>query len=126
MRDQFERTAERADDDIGPASAPPKRPVITLDVSLYETYLEDSGMTDDQKRQFLEALWSIIVGFVDLGFGVHPVQQALESGSKGPAPESGGRDAARPAPAHQEEKDNEQTRSLREEIARGFAGKEDR
>lgn len=56
-----------------------KPPVLTLDISLYEKYLEGSDMTDDQKREFLEALWSIVIGFVDLGFGIHPVQQAMES-----------------------------------------------
>ena len=38
-------------------------------------------MTVAEKREFLEALWSIIVAFVDLGFGIHPVQQAMESRS---------------------------------------------
>jgi hypothetical protein len=28
----------------------------------------------EERRAFLETLWSIIVSFVDLGFGVHPLQ----------------------------------------------------
>jgi hypothetical protein len=52
------------------------RPVVTFDVSRYEHFLEDQGLSAEQKRAMLEALWSIIVSFVDLGFGVHPVQQA--------------------------------------------------
>lgn len=52
------------------------RPVVTFDVSRYEHFLEDQGLNAEQKRAMLEALWSIIVSFVDLGFGVHPVQQA--------------------------------------------------
>ncbi len=52
------------------------RPVITFDYSLYDHYLEDTELSDDQKREFLEALWSIICEFVALGFEVHPVQQA--------------------------------------------------
>ena len=54
-------------------SAPTSRPVLTLDVALYEHMLADSDLTEDQKREFLETLWSIIVGFVDLGFGIDPV-----------------------------------------------------
>jgi hypothetical protein len=49
---------------------------LTLDYALYERYLADSGLSDAEKREFLDALWSIIVSFVDLGFGVHPLQQA--------------------------------------------------
>lgn len=51
------------------------RPVLTIDYALYEKYLEDADLSDDQKQEFLDVLWSIIVGFVDLGFGVHPLQQ---------------------------------------------------
>jgi len=48
---------------------------LTINYELYEKYLEDSDLTETQKRQFLDALWSIIVSFADLGFGVHPLQQ---------------------------------------------------
>lgn len=59
------------------------RPVVTFDVSRYEHFLEDQGLSAEQKRAMLEALWSIIVSFVDLGFGVHPVQQACgQNGDK--------------------------------------------
>lgn len=52
------------------------RPVVTFDAARYEHFLEEMDLTDEQKHALLEALWSIIVGFVDLGFGVHPVQQS--------------------------------------------------
>lgn len=42
----------------------------------YQYMLDGSGMNDAQKQDVLEALWSMVVAFVDLGFGVHPVQQA--------------------------------------------------
>ena len=62
----------------GDHTAPPQtpRPVITFDAARYEHFLEEMGLSEDQKGAMLEALWSIIVGFVDLGFGVHPAQQA--------------------------------------------------
>lgn len=53
-------------------------PSLTIDWELYGEYLEDSDLSDDQKREFIETLWSIVIAFVDLGFGVHPVQQACE------------------------------------------------
>jgi hypothetical protein len=81
MKDDFERTADPARDVAAPPPAPATRPVLTLDVSLYETYLAEGGLDEEQKREFLEALWTIIVGFVDLGFGIHPVQQAVEARS---------------------------------------------
>jgi len=51
---------------------------LTIDYQLYEQYLADSELSDEQKREFLNTLWQIVVGFVDLGFGVHPLQQACE------------------------------------------------
>lgn len=50
--------------------------VITVDYERYAHFLEDSDLTEEQKREFLQTLWNIIVNFVDLGFGVHPLQQA--------------------------------------------------
>lgn len=51
---------------------------LTIDYALYEDYLENSDLSEREKQEFLDALWSIIVNFVDLGFGVHPLQQACE------------------------------------------------
>ena len=62
------------------ANGPPRqRPVITVDYERYAHFLEDADLTEEQKQQFLESLWRIIVSFVDLGFGVHPVQQAQQA-----------------------------------------------
>lgn len=49
---------------------------LSFDYEEYAPYLEDSDLTEEQKREFLETLWNIMVSFVDLGFGIHPVQQA--------------------------------------------------
>ena len=54
-------------------------PTFTLDVEKYEHYLEESNLTDKQKEEFLQTLWIIICEFVSLGFGVHPLQQAMEA-----------------------------------------------
>lgn len=52
------------------------KPRLEIDIQKYQAYLDGSGLTPTQKEDFLRALWSIMVAFVDLGFGVHPVQQA--------------------------------------------------
>ena len=54
-------------------------PTFTLDVEKYERYLEESDLTDEQKKEFLQTLWNIICEFVLLGFDVHPLQQAMEA-----------------------------------------------
>ena len=49
---------------------------LTLDIDLYLSLLDDEDIPDDQKREFIETLWSIMVSFVDLGFQIHPVLQS--------------------------------------------------
>ena len=50
-------------------------PTLTLDARKYEHFLEHSDMTEEQKQEYLQMLWSVICEFVSLGFGVHPLQQ---------------------------------------------------
>lgn len=47
-----------------------------IDLDHYQRYLDDPNLTADQKTEIITALWSIISAFVELGFGVHPAQQA--------------------------------------------------
>ncbi|KIC27816.1 hypothetical protein [Leisingera sp. ANG-M6] len=47
---------------------------LEVDVERYQDYLDGSGISDEQKADFLKALWTVIVAFVDIGYGVHPVQ----------------------------------------------------
>lgn len=54
-------------------------PTIGVDYELYAHYLEHSDASEEDKRALVETLWSIIMTFVDLGFGVHPVQQAQQA-----------------------------------------------
>lgn len=52
------------------------KPVLTVDYELYAHFLEDSDASEEEKREFVQTLWNIVVEFVSLGFGVHPLQQA--------------------------------------------------
>ncbi len=53
------------------------KPSLGIDTAKYQAYLDDPALTDDQKEEIVQALWGIIVAFVDLGFGVHPLQEVL-------------------------------------------------
>lgn len=48
---------------------------IEIDWDFYIAMLEGSEMADADKRAFVECLFSIVLGFVDLGFRLHPLQQ---------------------------------------------------
>jgi hypothetical protein len=52
----------------------PTLPTLTLDVALYQHYLDDSDLSDAQKQELLETLWTLICEFVFLGFGVSSTQ----------------------------------------------------
>ena len=56
-------------------SVPDERPSLSVDWELYAAMLEESDMPIEQQKELIETLWSIVVGFVDLGFDLHPVQQ---------------------------------------------------
>ena len=58
------------------------KPTLSIDVELYQHYLDDSGLSDAEKRELLETLWGIVCEFVMMGFNVHPVQQAQQSCAK--------------------------------------------
>lgn len=49
--------------------------IMTVDVERYQQYLDGTDMSDAEKAEFLQALWQIIVSFVELGYGVHPLQE---------------------------------------------------
>ncbi|GJL99997.1 MAG: hypothetical protein DHS20C07_16770 [Methyloligella sp.] len=55
-------------------------PALQLDVEYYQAFLDDEDITDAQKKELIETIWNIVVTFVDLGFGIEPVQQAIEAG----------------------------------------------
>jgi hypothetical protein len=67
LADDFSRSARR---------------VLAVDVERYQAFLDGSDMTQAQKEEFLQALWSIMVSFVELGFGVHPLQEVCGKDEK--------------------------------------------
>ena len=49
--------------------------VLTVDVERYQSYLDGMDVSDERKEEFLRAMFSIVMTFVDLGFSVHPLQE---------------------------------------------------
>ena len=64
------------------------RPVVEIDFAKYEAYLDDPALSEKQKRELIEALWAIMLAFVDLGFGVHPVQEVSVQQACGQMPKN--------------------------------------
>ncbi len=73
------RSKEFKDHTLNNVPANTDRPIITVDYEKYALFLEDADLTEDQEREFIQTLWNIIVEFVSMGFGVHPVQQAQDA-----------------------------------------------
>ena len=49
---------------------------LRLDVEAYVHHLAETDWTEEQKREFIEALWQIIVGIIDLQY---PLSQPARS-----------------------------------------------
>lgn len=43
-------------------------------LTICEAQLKKFELTPEQKEAFLEALWTLLSGFIDLGYGLHPTQ----------------------------------------------------
>ena len=68
------------DDDLVAALNTDQRPpTTTVDFERYKHLMDDFDMSEEQKREYLQALWNIVSEFVALGWGVHPVQQAQDA-----------------------------------------------
>lgn len=59
-------------------SRAPHAPALTFDSQEYREFVADSDLSESQQQELLAALWEIIVGFVDLGFNLHPIQHAIK------------------------------------------------
>tara|TARA_X000001316_G_C893025_1_gene14023 strand:+ start:197 stop:526 length:330 start_codon:yes stop_codon:yes gene_type:complete len=59
---------------------------VGIDTSKYEALLADAEISDEDKRELIQALWSIVSSFVKLGFGVHPAQLAMRERDCGQDP----------------------------------------
>ena len=68
-------------------------PVLTFDADDYREHVRDMGLSESQEDELLQALWSIVVGFVDLGYGIktkNRLEMALLNASNKDDDSSGG------------------------------------
>ena len=61
--------------EFNPETAPPR---LTIDWDAYLPFFESEDITEEEKREMIEVLWAIMVSFVDLGLGIHPVQRSVD------------------------------------------------
>lgn len=54
-----------------------------FDPEAYLHYIEDLDLTEEEARQLLEVWFQIVLQFVDLGWGLHPIQQSCGQVGKG-------------------------------------------
>ncbi len=60
---------------------------LIFDVEKYQALLDSDDIPEDKKVELLETLWAIMVQFVDMGFGIHPLQNAEDRTDKKLHPE---------------------------------------
>ena len=51
----------------------------SFDPREYLHHFEDADMTEEQKIEYIELVWNMMSEFAAIGWGVHPVQQAMEA-----------------------------------------------
>jgi len=68
--------SNKSKNDIGLAagSGMSARLVVAVDVERYQAWFDGLDLSPQQQEEFLQALWFIVVTFVELGLGVHTLQ----------------------------------------------------
>jgi len=57
------------------AEAHPRPAALRFDLDAYAHYLEGCDLSDRQQRELLTAIWNVVVGIVDMGFGIPALEQ---------------------------------------------------
>lgn len=74
-------------------TAPPN--ILHVDTARFAHHLESWDASGDEKAEYLTLIWRIVVQFVDIGYGIHPLSSATQE-SCGQASEKTGHGAAAP------------------------------
>ena len=64
---------------------PPNKLTIQFDAREFAHFLAEVDATEAQKLEYIETLWTIVLQFIDMGFGIHPIQQACGQFDEGTA-----------------------------------------
>lgn len=52
---------------------------LHFDAAEFIRFVESEGLTEAEAVTLLHEVWKIVVGFVDIGWGIHPVQQVPDN-----------------------------------------------
>lgn len=58
------------------------KPTLSVDVDYYQNIIDDPEVSEERKRELIEIVGAIVMNFIDIGFGVHPVQLAQDEQQK--------------------------------------------
>lgn len=56
--------------------------MVSLDLNKYMGQLDDWDLSDSQKTEFITTFWELLLSFAQIGFQIHPAQQAQRLGRK--------------------------------------------
>lgn len=101
---------------VAPSGKQPQRS-LEVDFSRFEDALDGSGLSEAEKAEFLHVFWSVILEFIDLGFGIHS-SNVIASNACAEASETSAREAtARPETERQTETPTKPTSAADESAA---------
>lgn len=69
-------TEKAAEADLGETELSASKPSFGIDVDYYQGIIDDPDIPEERKRELIEVIGAIVMNFIDMGFGVHPVQLA--------------------------------------------------
>lgn len=49
--------------------------ILDTDIERFQAFLDDDDVSDDLKEEIVRSVWTIVIAFIDLGFGVFPLDQ---------------------------------------------------
>jgi hypothetical protein len=58
-------------------------PALQFDPDEFMHFIKDENLSEEQARALLEAIWNIVIAFVDLGFGLGPFRLAVDGSVSG-------------------------------------------
>ena len=63
-------------------NTPPPQEALTLDLEKYLAQLSEWEISETQKTEFIATLWQLLLSFAELGFEIHPAQDAQKDNAK--------------------------------------------
>jgi len=75
MNQNGHRGVGNSEDRKAQAGASAPQPRLEFNAQDYVAYVDDMDLTQEEAETLLRALWDIMMAFVDMGFGIHPVQE---------------------------------------------------